>query len=116
MSVEVSQALKEHIKSSIEEISDKNKLCVLFKIVMDNNPELYVNKQQKYMYINLSDVSEETIKLLNEKIQSYNAMIGKIEYKPYTDNSIKFGNYNAEEKQILEHLNYINDIKSNQEN
>ncbi len=116
MTSEISQTLKEHIKSSIEEIDDKNKLCELFKIIMDNNPDLYINKQQKYMYINLSDVSENTIHLLNDKIQSYNAMIEKIEYKPYTDNSIKFGNYNAEEKQILEHLNYINDIKSNQEN
>ena len=111
----VSQVTKEYIKQTIENTTDKTQLCELFKIIMDNNPNIYINKQSSSMYIDLNTITDETFNLINDYLRTKSPEYKqKIQYTPYNTDIMKFKGYNAEEKSLIEHVNYINKIKSNQ--
>ncbi len=111
----VSQANKEYIKRSIEDITDKQKLFEIFDIIYTKNPNILINKQSQNIYINLNDVSDESLLLINDYLKNnLNNKQNKIIYKPFTNDNLNLKGYNAEEKSIIEHIKYINEIKSNQ--
>jgi len=111
----VSQAIKEYIKRNIEELTDKQLLFEIFDIIITNNPNININKQSNNMYINLNDLSNESLILINEFIKNkIPNNQSKITYQPYNTNNINLKGFNAEEKSIIEHIKYINDIKNNQ--
>lgn len=115
MTSTVSQAIKEHIKRSIEEITDKQQLYEIFDIIIEHNPDILINKQLHSMYINLNDISDESLILVNEYIKNKQSFKqNKIIYQPSNNDNLNLKGYNAEEKSIIEHIKYMNDIKSNQ--
>ena len=116
MTTKISQTIKEFIKRSIEDLNDKQQLFEIFDIIISNNPNILINKQSQNMYINLNDVNDKTLSLIIEYIQNnLSNKQNKITYQPFNTDNMNLKGYNAEEKSIIEHIKYINDIKSNQD-
>lgn len=111
----ISNVLKEYVKNSISKLTDKTQLCELLKIVIENNPNINLNKQTNKIYVDLNNITDNTYILLNDYLQSCNnKTTQKITYTPYNNDNARLKGFTAEEKSIIEHAKYIEDIQNNQ--
>ena len=118
MNNNVSQIKKEFLENKINNITDKYHLCYILKIIKDNNPDVEINNSPNGLTINFNNLVTKTYEDLENYLNSIETVINDndliTDYKSYGNQNANLQNYNTEEKSIINHQKYINNIKNNQ--